>query len=124
MGTGVVALGLKRRGRRVVGLDLSAPMISRARARLGPVVVRSDAMDMAVATASIGHAVSVWVVHSVSDPVRLFREAARVLRPGGRYVVFATQRPAPDDTGGRNHRRDGGPGRRPSRRWPAPRRHS
>ena len=101
VGTGVVALGLQRRGRAVVGLDLSAPMISRARDRLGSVVVRSDALEMGVATASVAHAVSVWVVHSVADPVRLFREASRVIRPGGRYVVCAHQRPAADDTVGR-----------------------
>jgi SAM-dependent methyltransferase len=37
------------------------------------------------------------VVQSVRDPLRLFAEMARVLRPGGRYVVCTTQRPAPDD---------------------------
>ena len=97
VGTGVVALGLRRRGRTVIGLDLSAPMISRARWRLGPVVIRSDAATMSLATASVAHAVSVWVLHSVADPVRLFEEAARVIRPGGRYVVCTTQQPAPDD---------------------------
>jgi ubiquinone/menaquinone biosynthesis C-methylase UbiE len=97
VGTGVVALGLRRRGRTVLGLDLSVPMIGRARSRLGPVVVLSDAMDMSLATASVAHAVSVWVVHSVSDPVLLFREAARLIRREGRYIVCATQNPSPDD---------------------------
>jgi ubiquinone/menaquinone biosynthesis C-methylase UbiE len=97
VGTGVVALGLSRRGRSVVGIDISAPMLARAWSRLGPVVARSDAMRMAVATSSVAHAVSVWLVHSVKDPVLLFEEAARVLRPGGRYVVCTTQRPASDD---------------------------
>ena len=97
VGTGVVALGLRRRGRAVVGLDLSAPMLDRARARLGNVVVRSDAMQMSVATASVAHAVSVWVIHSVAEPTLLFREAARVILPGGRYVVAVTQRPAQGD---------------------------
>jgi ubiquinone/menaquinone biosynthesis C-methylase UbiE len=97
VGTGVVALGLRRRGRRVIGLDLSSPMLERARTRLGPVVVRSDALQMSIATASVAHAVSVWVVHSVSDPVQLFREAARVMRPEGRYVVCTVQRPSPGD---------------------------
>ena len=36
VGTGVVALGLVRRGRPVWGLDISAPMLARARARLAP----------------------------------------------------------------------------------------
>jgi ubiquinone/menaquinone biosynthesis C-methylase UbiE len=40
-------------------------------------------LEMPVATTSVAHAVSVWVVHSVADPARLFREVARVLRPGG-----------------------------------------
>jgi ubiquinone/menaquinone biosynthesis C-methylase UbiE len=97
VGTGVVALGLRRRGREVIGLDLSAPMLIKARSRLGPAVVLSDALEMAIASASMAHAFSVWVVHSVADPVKLFHEAARVVRPGGRYVVCATQHPAPDD---------------------------
>ncbi len=101
VGTGVVALGLRRRGRTVLGLDLSAPMLARARRRLGPVVILSDAMQMSIATASVAHAVSVWVVHSVADPVLLFHEAARVIRPGGRYVVCANQRPSHDDEVGR-----------------------
>ncbi len=53
VGTGVVALGLRRRGRKVVGLDLSAPMLSRAMERLGPALVRSDALCMSIATASV-----------------------------------------------------------------------
>lgn len=101
VGTGVVALGLQRRGRTVVGLDLSWPMVARARRRLGPVVLCADAMHSAIATASVAHAVSVWVVHSVTNPVLLFHEAARVIRPGGRYVVCATQRPAPEDEVGK-----------------------
>jgi SAM-dependent methyltransferase len=97
VGTGVVALGLRRRGRAVIGLDLSTPMLIRAMGRLGPVLVRSDAMCMSIATASIAHAVSVWVVHSVAQPTRLFREVARVVSPGGLYVVSVTQRPSPED---------------------------
>ena len=97
VGTGVVALGLKRRGRAVVGLDLSAPMLSRAAPRLGRVLVRSDAMQMSIGTSSVAHAVSVWVVHSVARPVVMFREAARVIRPGGLYVVGVAQRTHPDD---------------------------
>ena len=97
VGTGVVALGLRRRGRKVIGLDLSAPMLVRAYERLGSSVVLSDAMRMSIASSSVAHAVSVWVVHSVADPVRLFEEAFRVIRPSGRYLVCTTQKPACDD---------------------------
>lgn len=100
VGTGVVALGLVRRGLKVFGLDISSPMLVRAKARLGPVLVQSDATQMAIATASVAHAVSVWVVHAVHDPEQLFREVARVLRPDGSYVVCSGQRPADDDVVG------------------------
>ena len=97
VGTGVVALGLQRRGFRVVGLDVSPPMLTRARARLGPVVLLGDAMELPLADASVAHAVSVWVLQAVAEPQRVFREVGRVLRPGGRYVVCTTQRAADDD---------------------------
>lgn len=101
VGTGVVALGLARRGWRVLGLDISTAMLSRAKGRPGPVLVQADATDMPIATASIAHAVSVWVVHAVHNPERLFKEIARVLHPGGSYVVCTAQRPADDDAVGR-----------------------
>lgn len=97
VGTGVVALGLANRGYTVFGVDVSAPMLTRGRQRLGPVVIHGDAMDLPIADRSIAGAFSVWVVQSVRDPVRLFTEVARVLRPGGLYVVCTTQRPADQD---------------------------
>jgi hypothetical protein len=45
-------------------------MIARAHDRLGDVMVHSDAMRMSIGTDSVDHALSVWVVHSVADPVR------------------------------------------------------
>jgi ubiquinone/menaquinone biosynthesis C-methylase UbiE len=97
VGTGVVALGLRRRGRAVIGLDISAPMLARALPRLGPVLLRCDAASMALPSASVAHAVSVWVVHALSDPGAMFAEAARVIRPAGRYVLCSGQHPALDD---------------------------
>jgi len=119
VGTGVVALGLSRRGHRVVGLDVSRPMLRRGRERLGAVVVLGDAMVLPIADDSIANAVSVWVVQAVPEPARLFAEVARVLRPGGPYVVCTTQRPADDDAIGHVIARMGDaidarrPGRRP-----------
>ncbi|MFZ0668510.1 MAG: methyltransferase domain-containing protein [Acidimicrobiales bacterium] len=101
VGTGVVALGLKKRNRSMVGIDLSSPMLRRAYPRLGSVLARCDALQMSIGARTIAHAVSVWVVHAVNDPVSLFHEAARVLKPGGVYVVSPNQRPAPEDEIGR-----------------------
>jgi ubiquinone/menaquinone biosynthesis C-methylase UbiE len=97
VGTGVVALGLAARDYDVVGVDVSVPMLARARQRLGPIVILGDAMDLPLAPGSVSRVVSVWVVQAVPDPARLFAEVARVLCPGGRYVVCTTQRPADDD---------------------------
>jgi ubiquinone/menaquinone biosynthesis C-methylase UbiE len=92
VGTGVISLGLVRRGRAVVGIDVAEAMLARARGRLGPVLIRGDGRQLPFADASIPHAVSVWVVHAVLPPEALFAEVARVLRPGGRYLVCPTNR--------------------------------
>jgi len=93
VGTGVVALGLRRRGRPVIGLDVSAAMLGRAAERLGSGLVQGDARCLPVAPGSIAHAVSVWVAHAVEPPEAMFAEVARVLRPAGRYLVCPTNRP-------------------------------
>jgi SAM-dependent methyltransferase len=96
VGTGVVALGLRKRGRTVVGIDLSGPMLERAAARLGPSVARGDVQRLPVRTAGVSHAVAVWVIHDVADPAVLLEEAARVLRPGGTLIVSDVQVPDRD----------------------------
>lgn len=97
VGTGVVAFGLRRRGRAVLGVDLSAAMLGRAFGRLGPVVVQGDACQLPVKRESVAHAVSVWVLQHIDPPQALLSEVARVLRRGGRYLVCPTNRmPAAD----------------------------
>ena len=91
VGTGVVSLGLRNRGRTVIGVDLSAPMLARAAARLGSSVVRGDAQRLPVRTAGVRYAVAVWVIHDVADPDALLREAARVIQTGGRLIVSDIQ---------------------------------
>jgi ubiquinone/menaquinone biosynthesis C-methylase UbiE len=101
VGTGVVSLGLRRRGRTVVGIDLSGPMLARAAARLGPSVARGDALRLPVRTAGVDHAVAIWVIHDVADPDLLLKEAARVVRPGGKFIVSDIQVHHRDDPIGR-----------------------
>ena len=93
VGTGVVALGLRRRGRTVIGVDLAPAMLARAKERLGSGLVLGDARRLPFADRSIAHAVSVWVAHAVDPPEAMFAEVARVLRPFSRYLVCPTNRP-------------------------------
>ena len=101
VGTGVVALGLRKRGRTVVGIDLSGPMLARAAARLGPSVARGNALRLPIRDSAVRHAVAVWVIHDVADPDGLLSEAARVLEPGGTFVVSDIQIPDWDSPLGR-----------------------
>jgi SAM-dependent methyltransferase len=120
VGTGVVGLGLVRRGRQVVRVDVSPAMLARARGRLGPVVVQADACALPLGTGSFHQALAVWMVHAVTDPHLLFAEAARVLAPAGRLVACPSNRTAPGDAAGaafdlmvRRLRRLEGPDARP-----------
>ncbi len=91
VGTGVVSLGLRKRGRMVVGVDLSAPMLARAAVRLGSSVARGDAQRLPLRTAGVRYAVAVWVIHDVAEPDQLLREAARVIHTGGTLIVSDIQ---------------------------------
>jgi SAM-dependent methyltransferase len=97
VGTGIVARGLLDLGHRVFGVDLSPPMASRAADRLGPVVAVGDAMRLPAADASLHQAYSVWVLHLVGDQPTVLAEVARILRPGGRYVVAPGHLARPED---------------------------
>lgn len=101
VGTGVVALGLGRRGRQVVGVDIASEMLRRAHGRVGARVARGDAMSLPFRDGTVRNAYSVWVLQAVDDASKVEAEAARVLEPGGRYVVCLTQTPDPDDAVGR-----------------------
>ena len=91
IGTGRVAIPLTDRGVAVGGIELSQPMVDRLHAKRPdlPVVVG----DMATATAPGTYALVYVVWNSIgnlrtqAEQVATFRNAARHLRPGGRFVV-------------------------------------
>ncbi len=89
VGTGRIALPLHRRGRRVVGVDLSLPMLERYRAKAAaaglapPAVLRADATRLPFPDACFGAVLEVHVLHLVPDWGRALAEVRRVLAPGG-----------------------------------------
>ena len=96
VGTGL-SLPAYKGATRVVGIDISEPMLAKARARvrrlgLGNVdrLVVMDAERLDFADASFDVVVAQYVVTAVSDPEAALDEFARVLRPGG--IIILTTR--------------------------------
>lgn len=98
VGTGAVAAAVEADGHRVVGVDISYPMLVRARSRMGSRLVQADAGLLPIASSSLDNVCAVWVLHLVGDATEVVAECGRVLRPGGRLLVVCG-RPGedPDD---------------------------
>lgn len=95
-GTGWLAhrLRLTNARVRVVGCDFSAGMLRAARARDRRVAwVQGDALRLPFATAAFDAVVSTQAFHWFPEQPRALREIARVLRPGGAFVLTVV-RPA------------------------------
>lgn len=93
IGTGRVAVPLSERGISVAGIELSAPMVDRLRTKVEAAVLPVVVGDMATAR-SPGEFTLVYLVFntisnllSQDEQVDCFRNAARHLSVGGRFVV-------------------------------------
>ena len=102
-GTGLVARELVHRyGCRVVGLDQSAEMLSRARSKLEAEpalarrieLVRGEAESLPFAAAEFDHLTFTYLLRYVDDPAATMRELARVVRGGGRVACLEFHLPA------------------------------
>ena len=78
----------------ITGIDLSEPMIARARERLASgryphvkELMVMDAHDMAFADGTFDCVVGQFVITLVEDPERVLAECARVLKPGGQIIL-------------------------------------
>lgn len=76
-----------------VGVDLSREMLALARANLETAALANcevrlgDMYGLLLADQSVDAAVLHQVLHYADDPAAVIREAARVLRPGGRLMI-------------------------------------
>lgn len=89
VGTGRIAIPLAAAGVRVVGADLSVPMLRRLVDKAPGVVpaVAADATRLPFADRSFGGVVVAHLLHLVPDWERVLYELVRVLRPGGRLLI-------------------------------------
>ena len=93
IGTGRVAVPLAERGVPVTGIELSRPMIEQLRAKVDEVAIPVIAGDMATTKAPGTYTLVYLVFNTISnlltqrEQVACFRNAARHLTPGGRFVI-------------------------------------
>ncbi|GAA4525962.1 class I SAM-dependent DNA methyltransferase [Amycolatopsis samaneae] len=93
IGTGRVAVPLSARGVPVTGIELSRPMLDRLRTKVDEQTIPVVVGDMATATAPGRYPLVYLVYNTISnlltqdEQVGCFRNAARHLVPGGRFVI-------------------------------------
>ena len=90
-GTGAIAAELAGCVGKVIGIDQSEAMLAAAKERTAELrnveLRRGDLESLPLELASVDAAMLSIVLTYVAEPAAVLREAARVLRPGGRLVV-------------------------------------
>lgn len=81
-GTGNYLCALAERGFRVIGLERSAAMLERGRAKARAHWIRADALALPLRDRSVDSAVAVNVVHHLADVESALRELRRVVGKG------------------------------------------
>jgi SAM-dependent methyltransferase len=93
IGTGRVAIPLSERGVPVTGIELSAAMVAQLRTKADEAAIPVVMGDMSTATAPGRFRLVYLVFNTISnlltqaEQVACFRNAARHLEPGGRFVI-------------------------------------
>ncbi len=101
-GAGHTALAFAPHVREVVALDLAPAMLQtagrhlRARGAARVRLLAGDAEAMPLAASTLDLVVCRYAAHHFPRPERFLAEVARVLRPGGRLVVFDNMTPEDD----------------------------
>jgi len=93
VGTGLSLPDYSRRSR-IVGIDISAPMLDKARERVAKLRLRNvealdvmDAEHLTYPDASFDVVVAQYVVTAIPNPETALSEFARVVRPGGEIIL-------------------------------------
>jgi SAM-dependent methyltransferase len=93
VGTGRIAVPLAERGVPVTGIELSRPMIEQLRTKADETAIPVIVGDMATARAPGAYSIVYLLYNAISclltesEQVACFRNAARHLTPGGRFVI-------------------------------------
>jgi SAM-dependent methyltransferase len=96
-GTGALVAAATRSGRDIVGTDIALRWLVLARRRLSDLgitgaLAAADATSLPWPSATFDVAVADSVIEHLDDPARTLKEWARIVRPGGRLILWSSNR--------------------------------